>query len=353
VNLELERLDSAASLPETWDGLATSGFQSREFLAHTDRENPCHQRYYLGFANGRLVAGACIYTLRLDLLTFLKVKSPIRMHFLGVPCSVSAAGLLGAPKHTARLVDQLRQEERGLLVGLNLDHAPDLPGLVSGHTLPTVVIDRHFSSWRAYRAALRSSYRRRIDRQARAWAGVVSERGPCTRFDDVAYLQYRDVLSRSAAKLECLSADFFRRLPGWFNLTLHRRDDRLLGWHVTATQGTHRSFFIGGIDYSTNAAEHHYFNVLASVVREAIEDGAHTVDLGQTAEIPKTRLGGRIVQKAMFGWHSNRVGRFLLARGRRLLEYRVQVPEARVFHHEDRPGHGAAVQRTEASAGKP
>jgi hypothetical protein len=56
-----------------------------------------------------------------------------------------------------------------------------------------------------------------------------------------------------------------------------------------------------------------------------------TLDLGQTAEVPKTRLGGSIVEKGMFGWHSNPVARHLLGIGRGLLEYRTTVPEAHVF----------------------
>ena len=331
MTLDVTRLDSATKLPAEWDALATSGFQRRDFLDHTDRENQCAQRYYVGRQDGRLVAGACVYTIRLDLLTFLHIKSPVRMHVLGVPCSVSAPGLIGEVADATLLCQEVMGRERGLLVGLNLDHPVDLPGLASGRTLPTVTMRLTFGSWRDYLGALRSSYRRRVERIGRKWSGVTSERGPCDRFEDVLHRQYLDVLGHSAARLERLSVRFFEKLPERFHLTVHRRDGRPVAWHVAATDGGHRSFFLGGIDYRTNQADHNYFNLLSAVVREAIEDGATTLDLGQTAEVPKTRLGGTIVEKGMFGWHSNGVARGLLRLGRGLLDYRTRVPEVHVF----------------------
>lgn len=331
MSLGLQRVERAGELPAAWDELTSSVFQHRAFLDHTERHNPCQQRYWWLERGGRPVAGAVVYTLRLDLLTFLRIPSPLRIHFLGVPCSVSSSGLLGNPDDASSLVAQLLGKERGLVVGLNLDSAPAVPGLAVGRTLPTVVVDCRFDSWAAYRRALRSPYRRRLDRTLALWEGVVSERGGCERFDAAMHAQYLEVHRRSEAKLERLGLSFFQQLPADFHLTTHRRDGQLLGWHLAATDGARRAFVLGGLDYTCIAAERTYFNLLAAVLREAIGDGVETLDLGQTAEVPKLRLGGRLAEKGMFGWHSNRALRGLLRVFRGAMHYRRRVPEAHVF----------------------
>jgi hypothetical protein len=331
VNGLLERTDRAADLPEGWDELATYCFQRRPFLRHAERYNHCRQRYWWLIRAGRMAAGAVVYTLRLDVLTYLHIPSPVRIHFVGIPCSVSAPGLVGRPEDVLELVKRLLCEERGLVVGLNLDFPLTLPGLATGRTLPTVLLARRFSSWAQYRGSLRSPYRRRLDRILARWEGVETRRGPCTRFDVEMHRQYLATYARSQAKLERLSLEFFRNLPFGFHLTTHRLDGRLLGWHVAATEGDRRYFVLGGVDDETNALRRNYFNLLAAVIREGIEDGAGVIDLGQTAETPKTRLGGRIVEKGLFGWHHRAAVRFLLQRFRSLLQYHGRVPTVHVF----------------------
>jgi hypothetical protein len=318
------RLTSASDLSPAWDDLATCGFQRREFLSHTERHNPCAQRYYWTGT-----AGAVVYSLRLDLLTFLRLPSPVTLHVIGIPASVSTPGLLGAPADVNDLVRGILDRESGLVVGLNLDHPIDVDGLACGRTLPAVVIDRAFRSWDDYRSSLRSDYRRRLDRTLAESSDVESERLPCASLDDGMHALYLDVFRRSDAKLECLGPSFFRHLPPWFHLTVNRRGGRLSSWHVAGTCGTCRCFFLGGVDRAGFDAA--YRRLLVGVVREAIEDGATRVQLGQTAEVPKTRLGGRIVEKGMFGWHSFPGLAWLLRQGRGLLEYRKRVPEAHVF----------------------
>ncbi len=73
--MEYKRIQEAINLPPGWDELADNYFQQSKFLLHTERYNPCQQRYYLCFDNGRLISAAIVYSLRLDLLTFINVKS--------------------------------------------------------------------------------------------------------------------------------------------------------------------------------------------------------------------------------------------------------------------------------------
>ena len=88
---------------------------------------------------------------------------------------------------------------------------------------------------------------------------------------------------------------------------------------------------MGGINYVLNRQFNTYFNVLIEVLREGFERRASRIDLGQTAEVPKIRMGGHIVEKYMLGYHSNRIFRKLLLAGKGLLEYRVIFQEPHVF----------------------
>lgn len=321
----------ADDLDDGWDGLATAPFQRRAFLRHCEAANPCGQRYWEWHRDGRLAAGAVAYDLRMDLLTYLRVKSPLRMSMVGVPVSASCEGVLGAPGDARDLLAAALPRERGLVVGLNLASDPDLPGLACGRTLPSMALDLPWRTWEAYGQALRADYRRRLRRVESAWEGVAAERGPCGRYDEGLHGLYLQVHGRSKAKLERLEPAFFRGLPEGFHLTVHRDGGRAVAWHVCATEGPRRWFLLGGLDYGSAGPRAAYFNLLASIVREAVEDGVGWLDLGQTAEVPKARLGARPVEKRLFGWHRRAPVRWLLRKGRRFLEYPVQVPEAHVF----------------------
>ncbi|GAH30063.1 unnamed protein product, partial [marine sediment metagenome] len=65
-----------------------------------------------------------------------------------------------------------------------------------------------------------------------------------------------------------------------------------------------------------------YFRLLIEVVRSGIETGANSIDLGQTAEIPKLRLGGESIPLYMFATHSNPLYRSILHSTIGMLQYR-------------------------------
>lgn len=322
---------SATQLPDLWDGLASDYFQTREFLGHTEQYNPCKQRYYMLSQRGVLVTGLVMYTLRIDLFTYLSIPSPFRMHIVGIPCSVSSAGIVGSYPHLSTLLDHVKEKEKGLLLALNLSSPAPVKDCICGRTLPTIFLDRSFDSWEAYTQLLRSDYRRRIKRISRSFSGIRIARQRCSFFDAQMYDQYLDVLKRSKGKLETLSLEFFQRLPSNFHLTTCSDQGELIGWFITASYGKKSYFFMGGIDYKQNERHHTYLNILAEILRETIEHKATSLDLGQTAEVPKIRMGGKIMEKYMLGYHSNRGFRKLLAAGKGLLEYRSVVPEAHVF----------------------
>jgi len=329
--MEIAAAHSAADLPELWDRLATDYFQTREFLAHSEKYNPCNQRYYLLLQGGILVTGLVIYTLRIDLFTYLSIPSPFRMHIVGIPCSVSSAGIVGSYPQLPTLLGHVKENEKGLLLVLNLNSPILVTDFINGRTLPTVMLEERFGSWEDYTQSIRSDYRRRMKRLSGSFSEVKITHETCASFDAQMYRLYLDVLKRSKGKLETLSMEFFQQLPANFHLTYCSHQGNLIGWFITAAFHEKAYFFMGGIDYKQNELHHTYLNILVEILRETIEAKASSLDLGQTAEVPKIRLGGKIMEKYMLGYHSNRVIRRLLAMGKGLLEYRSVFPESHVF----------------------
>lgn len=332
--LAITKISNAVDLPEQWDQLAKDYFQTREFLAHTEKYNPCQQRYYALFQDGILKEGCVVYSLRLDLFTYLSIPSPFRMNIVGIPCSVSCCGIVGSFELLSDLIKLMTNQEKGLLLVLNLDSSPSLAKTIVGRTLPTIALTNRFQSWESYIQSLKASYRRRILRLSRPFSKINVKKGSCSIFDDEMYRQYREVLKRSKGKLETISQQFFQKLPSNFNLTAYYDQEQLLGWYISTVFKEKYYFFLGGIDYQRNKFFNTYFNLLFGVLREGIERKASLIDLGQTAEIPKTRLGGKVVEKYMLGYHSNWLVRKLLEAGRGILEYATTVSETHVFKDE-------------------
>ena len=328
---EIKIIPRAAELPENWDSLALDYFQTIEFLNHTEKYNPCRQRYYVLSLKGIFKAGIVVYTLKLDLLTYLSISSPIRMNIAGIPCSVSSSGFVGDREFFQQLIRYIQTIEKGLLLVLNVEPELRIQNMISGKTLPTILFTRRSETWDDYLGSLRASYRRRIRLFSDSFTGICKKQLACSSFDSDMYLQYLQVLKRSKGKLETLPIGFFMNLPSNFCLHAFYHKQRLIGWYITTTFSEKFYFFLGGIDYNMNRQFDTYFNILLSVLQDGIEKKVTVIDLGQTAEIPKIRLGGDPVEKTMLAYHSNRLILLLLKVGKRLLEYSTAVKEAHVF----------------------
>lgn len=331
MEIEITNICSAIDLPDKWDGGAGEYFQTREFLSYTEKYNPCKQRYYLLCRDGIFETGVVVYTLKLDLLTYLGIPSPFRMNIAGIPCSVSAGGLIGNPGFLPQIAGYIRSREKGLLLFLNLAQGSMAKEMIAGRTLPTIILANRFHSWDDYLDSMKACYRRRVRQFAAPFVEIQKKQLPCSGFNDTMYRQYLEVLKRSKGKLETLSLEFFRQLPQDFYLTAFYDGDRLIGWYISVRFNEKFYFFLGGLDYRVSRKFKTYFNLLLNVVREGIEKGALLIDLGQTAEIPKLRLGGQLVEKTMLAGHSNRVMSTILKAGKSLLEYAVIVHQTHVF----------------------
>lgn len=330
MNRKIDRVGRAEELPEQWDALTADYYQTREFLSHCQAYNPCRQRYYLCSEGGSLAAGAVVYTIRLDLFTYRGVSSPVTTQIVGIPASVASAGLTGDPALHGRFLTRILAYEPGLVACLNLESIPPGSPMFPGRTWPDLVLANRFSSWEEYISALRSDYRRRLMRVLADASRYEIQRSSCQTFTNEMHRLYLNVFDRSEGKLERLEAPFFRNLPASFRLTTYAAGGMVRGWTITAGDTSRFHFFLGGQDYAHDPTSL-YLVKLLDIIRTGIGLGAPTIDLGQSAEIPKMRLGARPREKYMLAYHHRPIQRSLLRAGMGVLSYRKRFPETHVF----------------------
>jgi hypothetical protein len=318
-------------LDENWDELASCYFQKKEFLAHLHQFNPCNQRYYQLYANEKFVAGAVVYSLQINLFTFSGLRSNIRMRVIGLPVSVAASSLIGKAEDWTNLINLVLKMEKGVILGMNLPTDFEIRGVVVLRTLPTVILKNSYSDFESYIQSLRHPYRHRLRNILAKAEGIEYAVTKCNEFSESHYRLYLEIMKRTKTKLETLSFDLFKNLPGNFILGSEYFNNSLLAWHTLCYDGDVLYFFFGGMDYEKRDRFQSYNNNLISILKTGLESRCKILDFGQTAEIAKMRLGGRLDERGMFIYHKNPVVKFLFWLGRSLLTYSKKPVQANVF----------------------
>lgn len=320
-------------LDERWDELAGCYYMRKEFLSHLHKFNYCSQLYYELSDDGVLIAGTITYTIKTNLLTFLNVPTPVSFRVIGLPVSIASPPVFGNRADIDFLLDELLKAERGLILGLNFleDHLPDK--VVNMRTLPTIVLSLPFNSMAEYGKSLRHPYRRRLHRISEKFEGVESVTSECSTFNDLHYDLYLQVMNSSTTKLEILKADVFRYLPDNFELTTLYAGRNMLFWYILCRDASQLYYFMCGMNYKYRDDYQVYQNSLFSIVEAAMAMKYNVIDLGQTAEIAKMRIGGLPSERRMFMYHRNPVIHSLIRLIRPFITYRTGHQKANVFKH--------------------
>jgi len=332
LELKIKKVNNVLSIPNEWDNLANCYYQRKQFLLHSQNWNRCNQRYYLAFERNQLVAGAVVYSLKLNLFTYSKMTLPVKIKIAGVPCSVSCPGIVGSTQQALKLYEHICSMENGLNLALNLENTTGISRrMIVGNTLPVIIFNHSFSDWDDYLNNLRSEYRRRIHLIEEKSIDLEFSSGSCKGFTKKMYDQYLQVYNKSNAKLELLDFKFFKYLPDDFCLTKATVNNNSVGWFITLNADQRLHFFFGGLEYSLNEQYAIYLRFLIEIIRQGIELGVESIDLGQTAEIPKMRFGGEYNPLYLITFHTNYLIRSILRSSIKLLEYKSNIPNHHVF----------------------
>jgi hypothetical protein len=328
----------AHDLPASWDrACAGNPFLCRASQTILEQVNPTGQRYYISDIS-ESETGASIfmtYQHRLNILTYGFGSLRLPVTILGIPCSVSWPGLQIQEQDLEPFKQTLEKIPGALLI---LNHKepplPLSPICTQGLTLPNCELDIRGLDFAAYFERMRSHYRYKLQSSLKRFQGVETKvLKNNIEFDSRLYQLYEQVYERSDFKLEKLPISFFQQFPA--TISVFSAGDKLLGFTQTMLsekqQINEQIFLFGGLDYELNQQFHTYINMLLHVVRSGMEQGAEQVNLGQTAENVKTRLGCTLHSRFLYARHSNPFIHFLIRRGISLLSYTASLTERHVF----------------------
>lgn len=320
---------STQELPPEWDAIGIDHpFLSRSFLHDLEETNPCGQHYYFCISP-QGISLFVTYRHRLNILTYGIGRLTLNLTIIGVPCSVASPGFLVQNDTMEAFKCEIAKIKGGVLI-LNSDLYDLTPYCVRGLTLPTCVLATNGFEFSTYLDSMRSHYRYKIKKSMQRFTEVkktILDDNSC--FSQCYYRLYEQVFDRSDFQLEKLPISFFQQSKS--QLTLFEKDNEPLGFCQTKLSGKTYYFLFGGVDYSHNQLFDTYFNILIHIIRSGFEYGADVIDLGQTAEWIKMRLGCEPVSRYLFARHSNPLIHFGLKKTMGLLGYNDQPPQPNVF----------------------
>jgi hypothetical protein len=175
-------------------------------------------------------------------------------------------------------------------------------GYTLGESLPMNLFDRKFDDFEHYLTALKAHYRQDIRRSKKKLekAGISIARipgGPELEqiYSDEVHKLYLAVVERAESKLEVLPREFFlamaREFRDCISFTYASKDERMLGFNWALRSGRAYRFMFCGIDYKLNEEAEIYFNLMYAELDNGLKANAAEIEVGQTADLFKSRLG--------------------------------------------------------------
>lgn len=280
-----------------------------DLLRILEKVNPCSQEYHLH--QGIILVS---YLHDLNLLTFTKrfsLKAKVRI--IGLPVSLSLSGVLSKRdlnpierEANKAAVREFLKNMDGLSLVLNSDF--DLSG--GNRTLSAFVFQNRFSDFQQYINDLRAPYRRKICKALERGKDLEFIQVPPRQFTQEHYALYLSIMERTENPLETLPLNFFRECDADIFEVRDRRTN-LLGFVQMKRAGATLYFMFCGFrkvlvktksqseDSRQNKKEgqlelNHidlYYNMLLFIIRYGIENGFERIEMGQTSEETKLKLG--------------------------------------------------------------
>ncbi len=331
--------NTAHDLPSSWDkGCQDNPLLCRSRLRILEQVNPCEQRYYL-LENRDSTSLFLTYQHRLDILTYGKGSLRLPVTIIGLPCSVSWPGLHIQQQDVKSFTLALKKIPGALLILNKKESLPLSPTCAQGLTLPNCELDIRGLDFPSYLGRMRSHYRYKLRSSIKRFQGVKTKVLQDNKtFDSRLYRLYEQVYERSEFKLEKLPIVFFQNFPA--TISVFSTGGKVLGFTQTMLSDQNNQeyqknqeqiFLFGGMDYGLNQQYHIYINMLLHVVRSGMEQGAERINLGQTAEDVKTRLGCTLHRRYLSARHANPLLNLLVSKGINLLSYTAPLTNRHVF----------------------
>jgi hypothetical protein len=291
-------------------------------LTLLERVNPCNQEYELN-DNNIIIS----YTLKLNLFNFkniLPLKTTVRI--IGLPVSVCTNGYFGDNNQVEKIINH----RKGLKVLLN----GDSPFKGGGKTLSTFVFENRFNAFEMYLNALRSPYRRRINKALKHRENLTVRKFCTNEFSEKHYELYLSIMDRTDNPLETLPIEFFKEYDAEMYEFIDNHTNEIIGFIQVKEINNKLYFLFGGFKKEDIENYDIYYNILLKIVELGIEKQVNEIEFGQTAEESKLKIGCKEKYKYLYVHHSNPVLNFFIQKLVPYLTYKTYPIRHHVFKAE-------------------
>jgi len=324
----------AQDLPAEWDALVGDNYAlRRSFLQDLEISQPCDQRYYMFHTSeGRLDSLLMTFRIRMNLMQYTPFSWHEKVTMIHVPISVTRPALV-IGEQTRAEVEAFIAKIKGYTIVLNWRGTGTLAHLTSGNMSPQLSLALHWKTFAEYLASMRSNYRHRyLKAQKKGQQLTFRFLENNTDFTAEFYQFYAHVNKKSRIRIETLCLEYFRQSTG--RILLCELAGKPMGFMQLIENGSELVWAFVGYEPAHNHECDTYLNMLLFIVRYAIENGFTVLEMGQTAEDAKLKLGARYTPLRILVGHSNPIMNFSMHLSMPFLGYTPPPEHFHVFHGE-------------------
>ena len=195
--------------------------------------------------------------------------------------------------------------------------------------MSTFVFDNSYKTFDDYLNALRSSYRRRINKALGYRHKLIINKIKNSDFSGDHYNLYLSIMNRTDNPLETLPIEFFQSYETEIYEFAERETKKIIGFIQLKEVQSTLCFLFGGFNREDVKKYDLYYNMLLKIIEAGIEKKVNTIEFGQTAEESKLKIGCREVDKFLYIHHSNYILNIII---QKLLPFVSYRPYKKIHH---------------------
>ena len=238
--------------------------------------------------------------------------------FCGLPVSIghNALGFSSEVDHAEilRQLDQLMQaiasQEKAKLIVFKEFNEQEYQqiqtlkkvGYIGLESLPMNLFPTKFSDFNHYYQSLRSNYRKHIKKSRKkikktrlSIKYIQGKESVLSYYQNKEHLLYQSVVEKSKTQLEILPKNFFDEITHHFpeevSMVVALSNNNIVGYIFCLQVNTIFYALFCGFEQSLNSHTDLYFNLAYGVIENALNSQVSNIELGQTADYFKARLG--------------------------------------------------------------
>lgn len=326
--INTKEYSTARHLPREWDHFTRDNiYLSLSFLMAMERVSKRQPKYYMYYENNDLIACFIVFKKIQNIFEMRKwLYFPWPTNFVYVLLSANAPGI----KFNTDFGKELNKL-KGLKVILNLDKENAFSSFSSGYYLSSMILKNKWSSFNDYLMSMRSNYRYRL-KSALKKGSCLSKRilKNNQEFTLEMYRLYKQVYGRAKFRLDKLELDYFKL--NFFKIIVFEKDNRPMAFIQLVEDGEKLWFGFVGFDYKLNHRYDLYVNALIAIVEYGINNGFSEIDLGQTAEDTKMKMGCIMKNRYACIGHSNKIMNYFIKITGKIYYYSPQQYNFHIFN---------------------